>query len=109
MKRVDSKVAALIAGTIGALLIAGGAYATSETRVVAPKLTGEETIKYVSYADLNIASDTGMAVLMSRIETAADEVCGSSHYRRAGSFSRARLNAQCQKEAIEEALSQLST
>ena len=107
MKTLKKPALCLATGFVGALLIAGVATAASETKVVAAPLSDDDTIKYVSYADLEIGSDTGMATLRNRIEHAAREVCGSSDFRRAGGFRQASRNAQCQEEAVAEALRQL--
>ena len=107
MKTVNKTVVALATGAISALMIAGGANATSETKVLAPPLSSDVEIRYVSYADLDIRSDAGMAILLGRIERAASEVCGSTNFRLAGGVSQASLNAQCKEEAIAAALSQL--
>ncbi|MEL7043900.1 MAG: UrcA family protein [Pseudomonadota bacterium] len=107
MKTLNKTVVALATGTISTLMIAGGANATSETKVLAAQISSDENIEYVSYADLNIGSEAGMATLLGRIERAANEVCGSTNYRLAGGLNQASLNAQCKEEAIAAALSQL--
>lgn len=107
MKTLNKTLVALATGTISALIVSGSANATSETKVLAAQISSDEVIEYVSYADLNLASDAGMATLLSRIERAADEVCGSTNYRLAGGLNQASQNAQCKEEAIAAALSQL--
>jgi UrcA family protein len=58
----------------------------------------------ISYADLNLASETGRDTLARRIESAARQVCGSTSYRSAGGVRQATVNRRCVDEAVAEAL-----
>ncbi len=108
MKSLKKTVVALAAGTIGTLMISGSVNAASETKVFADSINGQQPNQHVNFADLNISSDEGMAVLMRRIERAAESVCGSSEYHKAGSVSQAKRNEQCQEDTIAQALSRLA-
>lgn len=107
MKTLNKTVVAWAAGTVGAVMVAGSVSATPETTVTAYDLSAREESRHVSYADLNLNTEAGMATLQSRIERAAREVCGRKIYRRTDGLAQSRRNAQCQEEAIAAALSQI--
>jgi len=107
MKTFSKSVVACATGTIGILVLAGSANATPETTVWAAQVSSGVQSRHVSYADLNLESDAGMATLQRRIERAASEVCGSTDIRLAGSLGQVRENAQCREDAVAAALSQV--
>ncbi|MEQ8262526.1 UrcA family protein [Pseudohaliea sp.] len=62
----------------------------------------------ISYADLNLASETGRDTLARRIESAARQVCGSTSFRSAGGVRQATVSRRCVDEAVAEALTAVS-
>jgi UrcA family protein len=108
MKSLKKTVVALAASTIGTVMIAGSVSAATETKVIADSLNSKQSSQHVNFADLKTSSDAGMAALVRRIERAAESVCGSSEYHKAGSVSQAKRNEQCQEDAIAAALSRLA-
>jgi UrcA family protein len=56
----------------------------------------------VTFADLDLASDTGAATLLRRIEAAAQQVCGNP--REAQPLERLVRVQQCNTRAIERAV-----
>ncbi|HKK22436.1 MAG TPA: UrcA family protein [Pseudohaliea sp.] len=58
----------------------------------------------ISYADLNLASASGRAILERRIQSAARQVCGDTSYRNAGGLRQATVNRRCFDNAVAEAL-----
>lgn len=107
MKSFNRTGLALVPGAIAAMLLAGSVNAAPDMNAETGTVSNTQADQYVSYADLKTSSDEGMEALMRRIERAAESVCGSSQYHRAGSARQARENAQCQQDAIAAALSQL--
>ena len=55
----------------------------------------------VSYADLNLGSDAGQAVLAKRIETAANSACGANANQR--DLSMKRNSSSCSAAAVSKA------
>lgn len=83
------------------------AHAQSDTRVVAPSPAALQQ-KVVSYADLDLQSPEGQQALHYRISKAAEQVCGASDVRRAGSVARAARNAECYEQSISRAMAKIS-
>jgi UrcA family protein len=75
--------------------------------VILSKADGLRTAA-VSYADLNLTSPTGRAVLQRRLSQAAELVCGSGNWRQAGSLQQSYENRKCQKRAVLEAMDHLA-
>ena len=80
-------------------MVAGAVHATASES----DSENYEVVK-VSYADLNLASDAGMATLQRRIDRAAEQVCGPQSTRAAGSLSRAKKGQDCFDMARESAM-----
>jgi UrcA family protein len=59
----------------------------------------------VSYADLDLTTQAGQRSLYYRIDTAAEQVCGSSDLRVVGDVRRAEQNRSCARHARDRALS----
>jgi UrcA family protein len=87
------------------MAVSAGNY--SET-VVTTSAEGLRTTT-VSYADLDLASTQGKEALEHRVSKAAREVCGSSHFREAGSVSRAVENKSCYENAMAQAMKKVSS
>jgi UrcA family protein len=84
----------LFCAGIHALLLGGAAYAIGAERVT------------VYYGDLNLSDVAGSKVLHSRIERAADLVCGSSVGIR--ELDRLSSRQRCVSAAIENAVRQVN-
>lgn len=98
-----------IAALLTAGLCAGAALpslAGSETQVTAREVTDKIEVA-VNYADLNVNSPQGQAVLLRRIENAARSVCGSTDPRVAGGLRAALRNEACFEETLSSAMSQI--
>lgn len=106
MKNLRNTV--LVTAAVGMLAAASiQANAQSGTRVVAPSPAGFHK-QVVSYADLDLQSPEGQQALHYRISNAAEQVCGASDVKRAGSVARAARNSQCYEQSISRALSRIS-
>lgn len=85
-----------VAGTVGTIIFAGACLLGTTAPAVAAE--APQTTK-VSYADLNLASESGRAALDARIRQAARSVC-SSGGRDVRSMTAETL---CRQEAIKSA------
>jgi UrcA family protein len=65
----------------------------------------DEPQTMVKFADLELASDTGAATLLRRIEAAAAHVCGNPHEARP--LERLVRVQQCNARAIERAVTEV--
>ena len=63
----------------------------------------------VSYADLNIHSESGAKVLYSRLKRASKEVCDVGSYQDHGSFSVARKAKTCYRDALSKAVGHIDS
>jgi UrcA family protein len=98
MKRVNL-AAALLATVAATLTVSTAAQAQGEVVV-----EGRPTIQ-VSYADLNVASKTGLATLKGRVRAAATQLCDANGIN----LLRERVAAeQCRNDAIEGAREQIA-
>ena len=94
-------------GVVSAVSMAVTAGDYSET-IVSTSAEGLRTTT-VSYADLDLVSTEGMATFEHRVSNAARKVCGSTHFREAGSLRRATENKSCYKSAVARAMEQVSS
>lgn len=62
----------------------------------------------VSYVQADLATAEGRAAVQARIRQAAEQVCGPTGYREAGSPALASHNRQCVAQATAEAMEQLA-
>lgn len=100
---VKNVLGALVAAAAATTLQAqAGSY--SETLVT----TQAVPTATVSYADLDLSTDKGQQSLHYRLNAAARQVCGSTDYRITGSPGVAAANRDCQKRALEDAMSQVN-
>jgi UrcA family protein len=60
----------------------------------------------VSYADLNLNSDAGIAVLYKRLRYAARQVCGDLDTT---NLSRGRITTDCINNAMSQAVAQINS
>lgn len=84
------------------------ASADSETTVTASNVA-EATQVPVSFEDLDLDSAQGQETLYYRISRAAEQACGSSDIRQAGSLSQATRNRDCYRDSMSRALSEVSS
>lgn len=71
----------------------------------APELITER----VSYADLNLSSDAGAQVMLSRLSRAADRVCGGRPDMGVGYHQKRRAWNKCRAGSLKEAVVQLGS
>ncbi|MFQ6004133.1 MAG: UrcA family protein [Woeseia sp.] len=55
---------------------------------------GKNTVR-VSYADLDLSAQTGVATLYKRLQRAVDAACGSRSLTEVGSIERVAKHRQC--------------
>jgi len=97
-------------GLVAAALLAGGfaaAQANAQVRdvtVYAPALPQEALVRYVSYADLNLASIEGRSRLESRVRGAVGRVCPGGH---PADLTTASIAGECRTAAWEGARPQM--
>ena len=94
-----------------ACIIAGTAFqanAGSITEVTANAVTDKQEAT-VDFTDLDLSSPQGQEALHYRLSRAAEQVCGPSDVRKAGSVAQAARNASCYKESLSRALSDVNT
>ena len=63
---------------------------------------------HITYNAADLTSQYGRERLERLIRRAAEQVCGSSQYRVAGSLAQAAENRKCYRDAVEEALGSIS-
>jgi len=91
----------MVAGSAAALAVAAPAFAQGEAPVI---VEGGRPTAVVSYADLNLASNSGVATLNGRVSRAASNIC-VSNTRKDLSAHLAELN--CFKSAMAGAKTQI--
>jgi len=94
--------ATLLATVLGSAL-SGVVAAGEQTSVSADRLPSTARVA-VDYTDLNLRHTAGRDILENRLERAAEQVCGSTELRVAGSLRNAMRNKTCQHHAVEHAL-----
>jgi UrcA family protein len=87
---------------LSALLFAGSAAHAAQTTVSATRAPVATTI--VSYADLNLASQSGIATLYRRLSRAADRVCGEHEARSPRDHAEFRA---CRAASLNRAVQQV--
>ncbi len=96
---------AIVVGGVFALMLVGfwqTALAAAPTQIESDRVT-------VSYADLNIHSSAGAAVLYSRLKAASETVCSVESYRELGSLSRVAETENCYSETLDEAVAEIDS
>ncbi|WP_439106670.1 UrcA family protein [Congregibacter sp.] len=83
------------------------ANADSTTEVVADSVASPSQVA-VDVSDLDMSSATGQQALHYRLANAAEQVCGHSDLRRAGSVAQAARNAECYEQSLSRALSKVT-
>lgn len=99
---VKTSAAAL---TLGAALFLSAAPAHADRIDGAVTVSSAPTIR-VSFAELDINKPRGLQVLYSRIQRAAEIVCGVDQTRR--DLARGRLATACYKTAVDDAVRQIN-
>jgi UrcA family protein len=61
----------------------------------------------VSYADLDLSNEAGLAVLYARLKSASEAVCGSRSLRAAGSLEQLRENKSCYRSALSKVVARI--
>ncbi len=63
----------------------------------------------VSYADLNLSNEAGVATLYRRIQSATSAVCGPQRsFREAGSQEQLRHNKQCYRDTVSKIVAKIN-
>ena len=91
-----------IANTV--LVLVGAAMLLAAQGSLAGSPLEPKTVR-VSYADLNVNSSAGAAVLYRRIRRAADAVCDAGYSR---DLLRMQITQQCVRSAIDHAIGQVN-
>ena len=63
----------------------------------------------INFAESDLATAEGRAVVEHKIKRAAEKVCGPTSYREAGSLAAASHNRKCVEAAMATAVSQLDS
>lgn len=87
---------------LSTLLLAGGIAHAADLRAAAVETDRATTT--VSYADLNLASQGGVATLYKRLGRAADRVCGEDDARNLRAHAAFR---ECRAASLERAVQQV--
>ena len=61
----------------------------------------------VSYADLDLSNEAGLATLYSRLKSASQAVCGSRSFIEAGSLEQLAENKRCYESALSKAIARI--
>lgn len=96
-------LAALLAGMLAAAQ--ADAQSRNDVTIYAPAVPENALVRFVSYADLNLASLEGRARLESRVRGAVRRVCPEGH---PGDLTTAGLTGRCQSAAWEGARPQMT-
>ncbi len=56
----------------------------------------------VSYADLNLSSQSGLVALYKRLQGASKAACGPRHYLQAGSLHQSKINRDCYNDLLSK-------
>lgn len=91
----------IVTGIVALVVVGLGA---STSAVAASPSQFEESKISVSYADLNIQNAAGAKVLYSRLQRAAESVCGMKSYYEYGSLTRLTIARQCYTKALDKAV-----
>ena len=81
----------------------------SATAMAAPPSQIEHKTIKVSYADLDIASDTGAKILYSRLKRASEQVCGIESLTTVRSLSVRRYTKNCFRKALEASVEKIDS
>lgn len=87
---------------LSTLLLAGGVAQAADTRTAAVSTDVANTT--VSYGDLNLASQSGVATLYKRLARAADRVCGEHEARSPRAHADFR---ECRAASLNRAVRQI--
>ncbi|MFT4768534.1 MAG: UrcA family protein [Glaciecola sp.] len=98
-------IATAVSGMLA--VVALQASAESTTKVVADYIATPTQVA-VNFSDLDLTSAAGQEALQYRLASAAEQACGHSDFRRAGSVSRAARNDECYEQSLSRALSKVT-
>lgn len=62
----------------------------------------------VTFKQSELATAEGREAVEKRVRNAAENVCGPTDYRIAGSLSRSAKNKECQSQAVAQAMTQIT-
>ncbi len=79
---------------------------TLDETLVQGKAVPAET---VTFKQSELATVDGRAAVEKRVREAAENVCGPSDYRIAGSLSRVVKNKECQNAAVAQAMAEINS
>ena len=96
--------AAALTGLCGAAQAAGSAEETTTATGAAHR-----TERVVTYADLDLTAEQGREALAHRLNQAAQNVCGPTDHRLAGSLRAAARNRDCARKAFDNAMSRIES
>lgn len=65
--------------------------------------------RVVTYTDLDLTAEQGREALTHRVARAAQNVCGPTDHRLAGSLRAATRNRDCAREAFDNAISRIES
>lgn len=106
--KILSKLTISTAVSALAAVLALPASADGTTAVVADRVSGSSSM-VVELSDLDLGSPAGQQALQYRLAHAAQQVCGHSDVRRAGSVARAARNGACYEQSLSRALSEVNS
>jgi len=89
--------------SIGAVSVSASAKDTSNTVKVGVLQGAAQTVK-INYADLNVSTQVGARVLLSRIKNAAENMCG---YYPATDLGRRADHIACVRDTVNDAVAQV--
>lgn len=71
-----------------------------------PRSASTESVS-ISYSNAELGTEEGRSTLQRKIKRAAEQVCGPTSYREAGSLAIASQNRKCVNDAVTAAATQL--
>lgn len=103
--------AAIVATFTAALIgLSGAAQAAGSTEETSTGMgTPHRAERVVTYADLDLTAAHGREALAQRVNRAAQNVCGPTDHRLAGSLRAAARNRDCAREAFDNAMSRVDS
>ncbi len=61
-----------------------------------------QVVARVSYADLDLSSETGLLTLYRRLQSESRSACGPHNYRQAGSLQKLKSNRDCYNDLLSK-------
>ena len=69
----------------------------------------DRTAVRVSFADLDLSNEAGLATLYSRLKSASQAVCGSRSFIETGSLEQLAQNKRCYQSALSKAVARIDS